>query len=212
MKQPYLPLYTGDWLKDPKLSLCSPATRGVWIDLICGLHELGQGGQVTATAQQIARMCRCSDAEVDTALKELRTTGAADVHEREGRITVICRRLKRASELSAKRSESGRKGGSKTSSKSKAKPDNDNEDDIKKTVESYCTEIGLPASDGTACYNRWQGNGWTVSGKPICDWKATIRSWRDHGYLPSQKQPKQSTKKLTIADLPDPNAPYNLVS
>ena len=86
VKQPYIPLYVGDWLKDPQLSLCSPATRGVWIDLICRLHELGQGGKITANAQQLARLCRSSDADIHAALKDLQTTDAAEVSERDGKI------------------------------------------------------------------------------------------------------------------------------
>lgn len=35
MKFPWLKFYPGDWLKEPSLTVCSPATRGIWIDLIC---------------------------------------------------------------------------------------------------------------------------------------------------------------------------------
>lgn len=52
---------------------------------------------------------------------------------------------------------------------------------------AYCVEIGLPASDGTACFDKWQGNGWKNNGEPIKDWKATIRAWKANGYMPSQK-------------------------
>jgi hypothetical protein len=51
----------------------------------------------------------------------------------------------------------------------------------------FVLSIGLPASDGTACFDKWTGNGWKNGGKAIVDWKATIRSWKAQGYLPSQK-------------------------
>jgi len=53
-------LYTGDWLKDPNLSMCSPHTRGIWIDLLCAMHENNRSGQVTGNIGQIARLCRCT--------------------------------------------------------------------------------------------------------------------------------------------------------
>jgi len=52
---------------------------------------------------------------------------------------------------------------------------------------SFCLEIGLPGSDGDYCFHKWQSNDWTNGGKPIRDWKATIRAWKAAGYLPSQK-------------------------
>jgi uncharacterized membrane protein YkoI len=183
-KLPYFPFYPGDWLKDPKLSQCSPATRGVWIDLICGLRELGRSGTLTANSMQISRLCRCSVAEVDAALNELQTHGAADVYQRNGIYTVICRRLKRSADISAKRQQAALQRHSKT----ETRPVCDTEEEVRKKVEGYCTELGLPSTDGTAVYDKWQGNGWTNNGKPIRDWKATIRTWKQYGYLPSQKQ------------------------
>ncbi len=55
------------------------------------------------------------------------------------------------------------------------------------TVSAFCLEIGLPKSDGAASFYKWEGNGWMNGGKAIKDWKATIRSWKEAGYMPSQK-------------------------
>lgn len=81
-----------DDMKDPGLSMCSPATRGIWFDLLCVLHELGRSGQVTRTPEQFCRACRCTPAEFVAAIAELRTTQVAESHERDGNVTVICRR------------------------------------------------------------------------------------------------------------------------
>jgi len=59
-------------------------------------------------------------------------------------------------------------------------------------VEEFCASIGLPRSDGDATWNKWQGNGFTNGGKKIADWKATIRSWKAAGHMPSQKQAANS--------------------
>jgi hypothetical protein len=92
MKMPYLALYTGDWLKDPCLTLCSPATRGIWIDAICAMHEL-RVGTLTGTPDQLARVLRCSSPDLHAAFGELKTTKAADVRECNGLVTLICRRM-----------------------------------------------------------------------------------------------------------------------
>lgn len=92
-KLPYLPLYTGDWLKDPALTLCAPATRGVWIDLLSAMHEAGRSGELCGTADQLARLARCSTADLALALTDLQTNKAADVTQRNGQITVINRRM-----------------------------------------------------------------------------------------------------------------------
>lgn len=95
MKQTPMQLEVGDWLRDPQLSMCSPATRGIWFDLLCVLHELGRSGQVTGTPEQLCRTCRCTTAEFVAAIAELSTTGAADIHDRNGVVTVINRRMQR---------------------------------------------------------------------------------------------------------------------
>lgn len=92
-KLPAIQLYIGDWLKDPKLSMCSPSTRGIWMDLLCAMHELDRSGQVTGTTEQLARACRCTASEMSAAIAELGETKTANISEREGKITVINRRM-----------------------------------------------------------------------------------------------------------------------
>lgn len=80
---------------DTELSKCTPATRGVWIDLICAMHQSGRSGELCGTTDQIARLARCSTAELTQALTELQTTGTADVTLRNNIVTVINRLMKR---------------------------------------------------------------------------------------------------------------------
>lgn len=78
---------------------------------------------------------------------------------------------------------------------------NQNQEPSKKTctldeAKAFALELGQPASDGEACFYKWEGNGWKNGTSPIKDWKATMRSWKASGYLPSQKslfsmQPKK---------------------
>ena len=67
MKRPSFQFYPGDWLSDLKLRRCSPAARGVWIDVLCALHDSDDGyGMVRWTLKELAR-----------------TVGASMVHLRE---------------------------------------------------------------------------------------------------------------------------------
>lgn len=95
-KLPAFQFYTGDWLKDPALSMCSPATRGIWMDILCAAHELARSGQITGTPDQLARICRCTAADLIAAVNELQATGTADVRERRGVYTITNRRMRRA--------------------------------------------------------------------------------------------------------------------
>ena len=85
----------GDWLKDPAISACSPLARGVWMDLLCAMHENHRSGQITGTRDQLARLGRCTTRDLDHALADLQTSQAADVTERAGIVTVINRRMRR---------------------------------------------------------------------------------------------------------------------
>jgi hypothetical protein len=73
--------YTGDWKKDPDLSKCSAATRGIWIDLLCAMHENGRTGIITGTVHELAQMCRCSAPEMHVALAELKRNKTAHVQK-----------------------------------------------------------------------------------------------------------------------------------
>src|SRR5690242_4288851 len=94
-KLPAIQFYTGDWKKDPELSACSPATRGIWVDLLCAMHD-NRTGRVCGTAEQLSRIGRCTVEEMLAAARELLSTKTADGSSRNGRITLICRRLERA--------------------------------------------------------------------------------------------------------------------
>ena len=55
--------------------------------------------------------------------------------------------------------------------------------------DAFFRELGLYPRDAEAIWNKWEGNGWTNKSQKIVDWKATVRSWKSHGYMPSQKSP-----------------------
>jgi hypothetical protein len=94
-KLPWMQFNTGDWLKDPKLSMCDPATRGIWIDAIAAMHEEGRYGSLSGTPDQLIRVLRCTVPALMSAIMDLQSTGAADVEQRNGVITLNNRRMQR---------------------------------------------------------------------------------------------------------------------
>jgi hypothetical protein len=94
-KLPAIQFYTGDWFKAADVAMCSPATRGIWFDAICAMHDSDRSGTLVGTADQLIRVLRCSLPELHAAIAELKATGAADVTERNGVVTLVNRRMQR---------------------------------------------------------------------------------------------------------------------
>lgn len=88
---PYTQWYWDDWLA--ATVLLSPATRGIWFDLIGSMYRLDRVGVITGTAAQLARAGRCDVVEMEAAIKELKMQEVADIKERNGYVTLVCRRI-----------------------------------------------------------------------------------------------------------------------
>jgi hypothetical protein len=101
----YMQFDVGDWMKDAAVGRCAPATRGIWVDLLCAMHESGRTGELSGTHDQIARLGRCSAAELTHALTDLQVTRAADVTTRNGVVTITNRRMRREHEIRQKAAE-----------------------------------------------------------------------------------------------------------
>ncbi|ANB33251.1 hypothetical protein M2324_003640 [Rhodovulum sulfidophilum] len=67
MSDPWLKFYTSDWRSDPGLRMCGLAARGLWVEMICLMHEATLEGD-------IAERCRI----------EMRAVRAARVRARSG--------------------------------------------------------------------------------------------------------------------------------
>jgi hypothetical protein len=198
MKHPHIPLYTGDWMKDTELSLCTPATRGVWIDLLCAMHERNRSGELRGTSEQLARLARCSTVELDQAFTDLQTTGAAIVDNRNGIWTIANRRMRREAITRERRQQAGSIGGSKTQAGREQTPydnDIDNDSSALERVREFARGKGIGMKDADWFFWKGKGSGWTNRGEPIRDWKATLLCWFRAGYLPSQKRNSQFSQE-----------------
>ena len=108
-KLPPIEFDTTDWLTDPALSRCTPAVRGIWMDLLCGMHNLDRCGQLSGTAKELAKIARCSTSELGRAMNELSITETAIVR-RNGQVFTVCNRrmlasFERRKSLASKRNE-----------------------------------------------------------------------------------------------------------
>lgn len=54
MKRPSFQFYPADWRKDANLRRCSPAARGVWMDVLCLLHDSDEYGIVRWPLKDVA--------------------------------------------------------------------------------------------------------------------------------------------------------------
>lgn len=182
-KLPGFLFYPGDWLKDPKLSMCHPASRGIWADLICAMHELDRKGELRGTTEELARLTRCSAEQLVQALADLKLKEAANIEQRNGSWLIVNRRMKREAEIREKRAVAG----SKRAAKVEQVPEYENEEEGLLRVREFARGEGIPDQDAEWFFWKCQGNGWTNGGKPIRDWKATLRCWFRAGYTPSKK-------------------------
>jgi hypothetical protein len=80
----------------------------------------------------------------------------------------------------------GRPGGKRTASGER--PESEAE------VIAYVVSRGFPPEDGQCLWSRWTGNGFRNAGQSIRDWKATINSWIQQKFLPSQKKRTEASK------------------
>lgn len=108
-KQPYIPFYVGDYIKDTRrLPL---AARGAWIDLILFMWNEPVKGEITATMDEFAGMLSCPRSDCEFAINLLIEKKVCD-HQKfpDGHIKLISRRMKKDIDISLKRSGSGKKG------------------------------------------------------------------------------------------------------
>lgn len=123
MRRPSFQFYPADWRKDPALSACSMAARGLWIELICIAHEGERYGHLAIngnamTAQQLARMVGESVAAVNKLMAELEGAG---VFSRTDEGVIYSRRMVKDEHIRNVRAESGRLGGNPDLLKQKVK-------------------------------------------------------------------------------------------
>lgn len=79
MSRPSFQFYTKDWRSNSKLRRCSPAARGVWVDVLCALHDSDEYGIARYPLRELAQEVGASMAH----LRELVDKGVLKGGDRE---------------------------------------------------------------------------------------------------------------------------------
>jgi len=108
--------YTSDWRSDPCLRMCGIASRGLWIEMICIMHEATPYGHLLVaghcpTDAQLAVLVGTTPDQVAAMLGELESAGVFS-RTREG--VIYSRKMTRAAKKAATARNNGRKGGNPT--------------------------------------------------------------------------------------------------
>lgn len=69
IKRPSFQFYPADWRKDPLLRRCSFHLRGVWMELICLLHESEEYGVLRWPRKDIAHAVGCRVSDIQELIK-----------------------------------------------------------------------------------------------------------------------------------------------
>lgn len=127
MADPWMKFYTSDWRNDPALKMCSMAARGLWIEMICLMHQATPYGHLLVNGQcptdtQLAVLVGAPSDQIAALLGELDTAGIFS-RTREG--VIYSRKLSRMAKKAATARNNGRKGGNPSLGKGKGNPASD---------------------------------------------------------------------------------------
>lgn len=111
--RPWIKFYPADWRADPRLRRCSLAARGLWIDLLCYMHEGSPYGHLTIDndvpdVDGIALLVGRTLKEVKTAIKELEDR---NIFSRTSSGIIFSRRMIRDKEKAEADCKNGANGG-----------------------------------------------------------------------------------------------------
>ncbi len=149
--QPYMPLYVQDYLTDEKLNMCSAASQGIFIKIMCQMHKSDEYGTILLKqkdkqngstylnfACKLARLLPFEKDELKIAIQELVEEKVLNIDGDK----LYQKRMIHDNNLSIIRAESGSKGGKKTQkdfAKAKIEASSENESEVedkdKKIVE-----------------------------------------------------------------------------
>ena len=114
MSRPWLKFYPSDWRSDPLLRSVSFAARGIWIEILCLMHEATPRGSLLVNGKQpdVSLLAILTGAkkqsEVTGLLVELETAG---VFSRDEDGTIYSRRMRRDEKKASEDKANGSKGG-----------------------------------------------------------------------------------------------------
>lgn len=195
-KLPAMQFYPGDWLKDPALRRCSHSAKGIWIDILCLMHESEERG-VLATAGVAWSdddVAQAVGGDRDTTLKGISELTLKGVLSRNEQGAMYCRRMVRDEHKRHLCFQAGKRGGNPTL---KGHP----KGEVKGSAKGHAKRNPTPSSSSsTSVYNppTPQG-GREPSGSPIpqpLDTDAFRTAWER--WVQHRKETRHPLKPTTI--------------
>lgn len=208
MKRPAFQFYPADWRKDPALSACSLAARGLWIELMCIAHEGGTYGVLSINGKpmapaQIARMVGESPAAVVKLLAELEDAG---VFSRDEQGCIYSRRMVKDEHVRNVRADAGRLGGNPNLLKQKVKQTGGQNQTPSSSSSSSSSnnEDAAPSAKsprGTALPETWtlpdDWKTWAEKERPDVDPQTAADSFRDFWIAKPGKEGRKTDWQAT---------------
>lgn len=113
MRRPWLKLFVGDWLQHPALKLCSLAAQGLWVRMLCLMHQAEPYGHLCVAGKPLdvdglARLAGVPLAEAELLVAEL---DAAGIFVRNESSIIVSPRMVRDEAKRRKASVDGQRGG-----------------------------------------------------------------------------------------------------
>lgn len=111
-RRPAFQFYPSDWRNDPGLRLCSAGARGLWIDMMCLMHEGQPYGHLTVFGRPIddASLARLVGESPTLVRKWVKELGDNEVYSVTANGVVFSRRMVRDEELRERRAAGGQAG------------------------------------------------------------------------------------------------------
>jgi hypothetical protein len=122
--------FPSDWRADQALRVCSLSARGLWIEMLCVMHNAAPYGHLLINGSpvsdtQLAMLAGTSPDQIPALVGELETAG---VFSRTGKGVIYSRRMTRDEKKAALARKHGQKGGNPSLCKDKGNPPPDNPD------------------------------------------------------------------------------------
>lgn len=113
MSTPWFKFYPSAWRSDPALRVCTAGARGLWIEMLCLMHEAVPRGSLLINGKQVseaqlASLCGLPVKDTKALIAELENAG---VFSREDNGTVYSRKMRRDDEKAARDKANGKGGG-----------------------------------------------------------------------------------------------------
>jgi len=221
VKLPWLKFYPGDWLSDEALRGCSPAARGLWVDMLCLMAKSKRHGYLMAGdrpmgAEHIARILGESLEKTSELLVELAQAGVYSIDKdfiysrrmvkdeagrKSNRDRVL--RFRNANVMQMKQKCNENVMPQRLEARSQRLDIKRERTLVRPTLaqwSEYAKSIGWTGRDVQGAFDHYESNGWKVGGKaPIKNWQAAARNCFRRNQTTPQKgthtmQPKPQVK------------------